>query len=955
MKCSRLCTFTFTNLIFCMRYLLLGFVFVFSSAAAQVGGFLKERLDKGKAALKDRAASKADAERDRIDSTDFNYAISVIDNSGMMDIRDSDEATTKALYTGSNLLLKEDNSKTPAQRCREILNTAQKLYEVRKFKAAEYYFLVAQAAYESEGLTNDINYSKVFSDLGLLYATLGRYNTASQYTEQALDIRAQTLGEKSYGYAASINNRAVLYQELAFFNEAEKDFEQAAAIAKEVVGAQSQEYATVLNNEAILLAEVGRYDEAIANLQQVVGIMEAAKKKSLKNTVGFQSNLALLYQKTGKFTESEAIYLKLEKGLGSSNPYYAGVLNNLALLYVQMNKPDKVEDYLKRSAAVYKSKLGEESPGYAKVIGDQGWFYRIQKRYTEAEPLLVRALEIREKTLGPNHPDYARSREELAILYWKMQQWEKAYNHYQVVMDKTLDFINTYFPPMSEAEKTKYWDITFPRFQRFYNFAIEVRDVRPAIVQDVYDYQTATKALLLNATSKVKNAILRSGNQALIKDYLTWLDQKESLARYYSLSKEDIREQKINLDSMEQAANRMEKSLSERSKDFSAGYTTQKVNYKEIRDVLTDQEAVVEIIQVRSYDQDFTADSRYVALVLARNMEQPQWVVMENGAQLDTRYAKFYRNAIQQKLADEYSYPQYWAKIEPALAGKKTVYVSADGVYNQINLNTLKTAGGAYVLSQYDLVMLGNSKDLLGIKSRKAGAPKKDAFLLGFPDYGGTSVAALPGTKVEVEGINKVLKANGYTTRQVLQKEATEAMLKTVKAPALMHIATHGYFLKDSEVKEGAAVGVSLENAQENPLLRSGLLLSGAAQTMTGAASVNLSSNDNGVLTAYEAMNLDLNGTDLIILSACETGLGDVKAGEGVYGLQRAFQVAGANALIMSLWKVDDEATQQLMTHFYNNWVKTGNKQKAFKQAQQQLMTKYKEPYYWGAFVMMGM
>ncbi len=939
-----------------MRYFLLGlFTIFFSTASAQVGGFLKERLDKGKAALKDKAASKADAERDRIDSTDFNYAISVIDNSGMMDIRDSDEATTKALYTGSNLLLKDDNTKTPAQRCRDILNTAKKLYEVRKFKAAEYYFLLAQAAYESEGLTNDINYSKVFSDLGLLYATLGRYNTASQYTEQALDMRAQTLGEKSYGYAASINNRAVLYQELAFFNEAEKDFEEAAAIAKEVVGPQSQEYAIVLNNEAILLAEVGRYEEAIANLLQVVGIMEAAKKKSLKNTVGFQSNLALLYQKTGKFAEAEAIYLKLEKGLGSSNPYYAGVLNNLALLYVQMNKPDKVEDYLKRSAAVYKSKFGEESPGYAKVLGDQGWFYRIQKRYAEAEPLLVRALEIREKTLGPNHPDYARSREELAILYWKMQQWEKSYNHYKVVMDKTLDFINTYFPPMSEAEKTKYWDITFPRFQRFYNFAVEAREARPTIVQDVYDYQTATKALLLNATSKVKNAILRSGNQALIKDYLTWLDQKESLARYYSLSKEDIREQKINLDSMEQAANRMEKSLSERSKDFSAGYATQKVNYKEIRDVLTDQEAVVEIIQVKNYDQDFTADSKYVALVLTRNMEQPQWVLMENGAQLDTRYAKFYRNAIQQKIADEYSYQQYWAKMEPALTGKKTIYISADGVYNQINLNTLKTTNGAYVLSQYDLVMLGNSKDLLGIKSRKAGPPRKDAFLLGFPDYGGTSVAALPGTKVEIEGINKVLKANGYTTKQVLQKEATEALLKTVKAPALMHIATHGYFLKDSEVKEGAAVGVALENAQENPLLRSGLLLSGAAQTMSGTASVNLSSNDNGVLTAYEAMNLDLNGTDLIILSACETGLGDVKAGEGVYGLQRAFQVAGANALIMSLWKVDDEATQQLMSQFYNNWVKTGNKHKAFKQAQQQLMTKYKEPYYWGAFVMMGM
>ena len=169
-----------------------------------------------------------------------------------------------------------------------------------------------------------------------------------------------------------------------------------------------------------------------------------------------------------------------------------------------------------------------------------------------------------------------------------------------------------------------------------------------------------------------------------------------------------------------------------------------------------------------------------------------------------------------------------------------------------------------------------------------------------------------------------------------------------------MHIATHGYFLQDVE-STGSAFGISLENANDNPLLRSGLMLAGAGTTARGKRMPNLESNDNGILTAYEAMNLNLEGTDLIILSACETGLGDIKAGEGVYGLQRAFLVAGADALIMSLWKVDDAATQQLMQNFYSSWIKLGNKQKAFKQAQLQLMAKYKEPYYWGAFVMMGM
>lgn len=924
---------------------------VLNNSHAQVGKFLKERAEKGAKAIADRGGDKIDANRDKLDSTDFNYAVTVIDNSGMMNVRDLKEMAGKTVYATKKLL--GNKEQTPAEKCREILSRAQFYYEKKMFRLAELSYLEAKLTYESEKLTNNINYSKVIGDMGLLYATMGKFNSASQFTQQALEIREETLGEKSYGYAASVNNRAVLYQDIAYYNEAEKDFESAKKIVKEVLG-EGQQLAIVMNNEAILFAEMGRNDEAITNLQQAIAVLDKSPNKILNTQVGFQSNLALLYQRTNKLTEAETIYLKLEKDLGSNSPYYAGVLNNLALLYVQMNKPEKVEDYLKKAAQVYKTKFGEESPSYAKVIGDQGWYYRTKERFAEAEPLLQRSMEIREKTLGTDHPDYVRSREELAILYWKNKQWDKAYSHYKIVMDKTIEFINKYFPPMSEAEKTKYWDVTFPRFQRYYNFAIDASTTLPNIVPDVFDYQTATKALLLNATSKVKNSILKSGNPELIKDYLSWLDAKESLARYYQLSKEEIRDQNINLDSIEQSANRMEKSLSERSKDFSSGYTTQPVSYKTIRDALTDQEAVVEIIRVRNYAQDFNDESRYAALVLTKGAAAPKLVVLENGNQLETRYSKYYRNTIQQKTVDEFSYAQYWQKIEPALAGKKTIYISPDGVYNQLNLNTMKNAAGAYILNQYDLITIGNSKDLLTLKTRKP-ITTKDAMLLGFPDYGGSAVPPLPGTKVEIDAISKILKASGYQVKQLTQKDATEAALKALKAPTILHIATHGYFKKDSEVAENGALGVSMESAQENPLLRSGLLMSGASNTITGTNNVNLSSNDNGIVTAYEVMNMNLDGTALIVLSACETGLGEVKAGEGVYGLQRAFLVAGANALIMSLWKVDDAATQQLMTNFYTNWVKTGNKQKAFKQAQTQLMAKYKEPYYWGAFVMMGL
>ncbi len=925
------------------------FIIPFSSQA-QFGALKDKVMEKTKKLAKDKSTSTVDAERDKLDSTDFNYAITVIDNSGMMNIRNNSERLVKSASAVSDFN-KNESDKTPAQKCRNILDRAENLYQLRRFKLAEASFLEAKLAYETENITDNINYSKVHADLGLLYATMGRYNSADYYSSEALSIREQMLGKESKAYASSLNNIAVLYQETARFNESENYFSEALKTVEKQFGNETQEYAIVLNNQAILFAEIGRIEQAVQKLTQAISIVEKLNL-SINNEVGFQSNLALLYQQTGKYAEAETVYLKLEKRLKviADNPYYGGVLNYLGLLYIQMNKLDKVEDYLKRAADFYLKKFKDQNPNYAKVLNDLGNFYRTQNRFDEAEKNLTQALSIRSNALDTNHPDYVESQEDLGILYWKKGDLAKATSNFQIAMDKSIDFINRYFPPMSEAEKTKYWDVLQPRFQRFYNFCLEASPGNPLLVQEMYDYQMATKGLLLNSTNKIKKAIFASGNNELIKDYVAWLDKKETLARYYSLAKEDLKDQKIDLPTLEKEANDMERSLSQRSGDFSQGYSTEKISYKQISSLLADTEALVEFIRIRSYDKDFTTDSKYAALILTKGSD-PKLIVLDNGNQLETRYAKFYRNAVQQKVTDQYSYDQFWARIEPALTGKKTIYISPDGVYNQINLNTLKKTDGDYLLNRYDLFIIGNSKDLIALKNQKVSAPKKNAFLLGFPDYGGDAVAALPGTKIEIDNIGKILKTGGYVVTPYMQKAATEAIVKSMKGPAIVHIATHGYFQQDVEE---SSVGVQQENAKNNPLLRSGILLAGASSTIKGEVMPNLESNDNGILTAYEAMNLNLEGTDLIILSACETGLGDVRAGEGVYGLQRSFLVAGAKALVMSLWKVDDAATQALMTNFYTNLAKGGSKSKAFKQAQIQLMTKYKEPYYWGAFVMMG-
>jgi CHAT domain-containing protein/Tfp pilus assembly protein PilF len=907
---------------------------------------LQKQIDRGKKA----ATGNLEDERTRIDSSDFNYAMSVIDNSGMMDIRDAGETVVKTVTSVSSITKKAEE-KTAAQRCRDLLDIAEKFYEGRAYPAAEAAFISARAAYEAEGVTNEINYSKALADLGLLYATMGRFSSAEKLQLEAMKQRENTIGKNSKAYASSLNNYGVLLGEFARYAEAEATFDEALKTIGRRVGGESQEYAIALNNQAILYSEIGRYDAAIANLKNASAIMDKLKKKDLRNQVGFQSNLALLYEQTGKYAEAEAIYLGLEKSLGSSNPYYAGVLNHLALLYMQMGKTDKVEGYLTQAANVYKTKFGDQNPNYAKVLNDRGNFYRAQGRMDEAEKDLQQAIAIRATALGDSHPDYVKSQEDLGILYWKKGDAAKADEYYTAAMNKSMDFINRYFPPMSEAEKTKYWDVLQPRFQRYYNYCLDASAANPALLQTLFEYQMATKGLLLNSTNKVKQAILNSGDDALVQEYLAWLDKKEALARYYSLSKEELTNQKVDLAALEKDANDREKALSAKSTEFSKGYSVERAEMKTIAALIGDTEAVVDVIRLRKFDKDLTTDARYAMVVLTKGAA-PKVVLLDNGKDLETRFAKYYKNAILQRIPDEFSYIQFWSKLDPLLAGKKTIYFSPDGVFAQINVNTIRKTGGDYLGNAYNVVVVGNTRDLADIKVKRPPAPKT-AFLLGFPDFGGAA-PALPGTKAELEAVDGVLKTAGYSINKVSEGEANEANVKALKGPSLVHIATHGYFLPDSE---GDAMGVSAEHAKNNPLLRSGLILAGAPDPAKEERRADLRGNNNGVLTAYEAMNLNLEGTTLLVLSACETGLGEVRAGEGVYGLQRAFQVAGARTLLMSLWKVDDAATQLLMTSFYSNWTKTGNKLTAFKQAQAQLRAnpKYKDPYYWGAFIMLGL
>jgi CHAT domain-containing protein/tetratricopeptide (TPR) repeat protein len=886
----------------------------------------------------------------RIDSIDFQFAMSVNENAGFFDAQNKGEVTANVLAD-----FKSGNMKSLEQRARDTLEFGLGQYGIRRYKMAERSFLNARNM--MGGRTDHIIYLRVISSLGLAYLVQGRWYEAEKYIGESLRRSEDRLGKNSAGYIANLNNQAKLHQSLGELNLAEQEFTEARKLAESFFG-PSMQRAIIINNQAMLAYSLGRMDQAVSLLNEAMTNASTARKKIIEgqsfDNRRFQLNLGTLLLSQGKFQEAEKILLDIKKAAESrgqtKNQEYGTLLNLIGVLYIQMGKNDKVEETLSKSAEVFRKRFNDVNYLSAKVLNDLGNFYRLTGKYGDAEKKLNDALSMRQTLFKPNHPDVVKTQEDLAILYWKTGKHEKAYAIYKDVMDKTVSFIFDYFPPMSETEKTKFWNLQQGRFQRFYNFCLEVKDKIPGCVNDLYEYHLITKGILLNATSKVRRSILTNSDVVLKNDYLQWIDLREQLAEAYGYSKNKLKAQNINLEQLEAEANTLEKSLSTRSASFSKEYAPRRVRVQELSQVLQDQECVVDILRVRNFNQDFVEGSRYIIFLLRNGKTAPEVIVLDNGSEMEGRNFKLYRNTIRAKVAQSDSYKMYWSPIDSQLSNIKVLHLSMDGVYNQININTLRNESGQFMIEKYDIKLLGNARDLVQNSSTSGGAAQTNATLIGFPSYG-SKFSPLLGTKIELENISQILKTRGYKISTFIQQDASEKKIKSIKSPMVLHVASHGYFEPNNDDSK-SSFALASDKVTDNPLLRSGLILAEASSD--SEVIMDMSNNDDGFLTAYEVINLSLDETGLVILSACETALGDVVSGEGVYGLQRAFLMAGSRFIVMSLWKVDDAATQELMVNFYKNWNTVKDFHSAFKNAQLQLKQKYPDPYYWGAFIMIG-
>lgn len=928
-------------------FFLLVILFSAQTAYGQFGDLLKKEgfkfAKKEGTSMLSKELNKTKA---KFDSTSFSYAISLSDKAAQFESKDK----LADVVTVSTMLVDDDKNKTDLEEARNMMDIGEMAYSANGFKVAETYFAAANIILVSGGYEEEPLYGRGLANLGLLYNSMGRYAAAEKFTVWALNIREKYRGHESQDYAASLNNMAVLNKDLGNYNEAEKEITEAIEINKAILGDEAIAYAISLNNRGVLYQVLGRYADAETDMNLCLKVAAKTLKSSSLQYTRLQSNLALLYQQEGKYENAETIYKAAISAIAKnpmkskkSNPDYAHMIENLASLYEVMGDLPSAKKLYHEALAVYEKKFDNRYSGYGLTSARLGSLYLNEKNYPDAQKHLHAADGILNRTFGPQHPYTVDLQGQLGMLYWQKGEMEKADGYFTKALDKSLEFVGQYFAPMSETEKAMYWQTLQPRFENYYAFTASNNDA--LVIKRALQYRLATKAMLLSGTTKVKSQILQSGDSSLIKDYETWLDQKGALAHYYSMSQEDLREQEINVDSVDRAANALEKSLSERSGLFNTAYRSSVPKVAEIQAKIASNEKAVELIRI---SDKFNNKIEYLALIVS-----PQTIdkiVLLNGDELEDKYFKLYRNLMRLKKPDTYSYAQFWQPIDIALDGASKVYLSPDGVFNQISINSLQFGEGQYAMDIREYVNITSLRNLVDAGSASK-AHQKTAILFGNPTYGSADIAPLPGTGKEVAAIKGILSQFGYKAQLEQGSDASEHKIKSAEHKGLIHIATHGFFVADPKQSQNSVFSVPLYNINENVLLRSGLLLAGAGSQQVQVS--DLSASDNGILTSYEVMNLDLQETELVVLSACETGLGDVMSGEGVFGLQRAFMIAGASSVVMSLWKVDDEATQKLMVQFYKNWLQTGNMEKAFRNAQKEVRTNFNHPYYWGSFVLL--
>ena len=835
------------------------------------------------------------------------------------------------------------------------------------------------------------NHPEVASTINMLanlQAQVGNYAAAKLLYERTLEIREKIGGPNSLRIAKLQHELADVYQNEGNFSIAESLYRKSLAICEAIEGPEGDWVSSTKTLLADLYKENGDYEKARSLYEQV---LEVRKRTLRPNHYGIGYSLFKLGSfnfRIGDPVRAEQLYKQAianwetQPGFGGNYPSLATALRDLAQIYYERRDYVPAESALQRALNILTIVNGPDSPKIGRILEQLANIHYDQGHYDQAESLSQRALTVLRNANGPHHPSVARILDTLTRIYVAKGELAKALDtQTQAVSieDRNLS--------LNLTAGTERWKLSY--LEGLSNQTSRIISLHTTFASRNQSAAQLGAAAVLQRKGRVQDAMSQSLDALRVRfgpEDQVLLDQLHTttaqLARLIldGPGKMNREEYHQRIKTADEQRERVEEEISLRS----AGYyeRSRPVSLSQVQSAIPANAVLIEFAVYRPFNSKARDDvatygePHYIAYII-RNHGGVQWKELGPAKEIDQSIYEWRQALRDPKRKDVQMLARLvdakvMQPIRASLHDANQLLISPDGELNLIPFACLRDEYGKYLVERYEVTYLTSGRELL--RTNVARASKTEAVIFADPVFGDLYSAEatrahaskskanlksltrpnrkrvektsnpyflpLPGTADEARSIRDLFPDATVLTGTA----ATESAIKHLNAPRILHIATHGFFLSDPAT---VIRSEAQPNSINNPLLRSGLALAGANAR---------AGREDGILTALEATAINLWGTKLVVLSACDTGIGEVRTGEGVYGLRRAFALAGAETVVMSLWPASDYTSRKFMTSYYTHLKEGIGRGAALRQVQLDMLSRNKQlhPFYWANFIQSG-
>lgn len=835
-----------------------------------------------------------------------------------------------------------------------------------------------------------------------IFRKQGKYDLAEKNYQKSLELIGKLLGKDHPETLSLQNNLALLYENMGFFDQAEPLFKESFSSLTKTLGSSHPKVLDTMNNLAMLHEGQGVFSKAERLYLQLILIARQQFGTGNIRVMTATNNLAYLYLMQSKFqqahTRFEQVVQSWTKQLGPEHQKTLKAKNSLGRSLHGLGKLDEALAILEEALEQRKSAFGERHPDSIRSMIDLGGLLIDLKKFQRAKGLLSQAVLFATEQLGDKHQYTFDALNRMAELEEAMENLDEAIKiRYDIFQRRNVFFKNVLW---ATGENTRQGYIQLHRHEQDNLVRLLAKKGTDAAAALAFDVSLQRKGLLLQIASAIQKVVRMQDDEELKFLAMDLTDKRKELAELTLAGPQKLTPASFNrrVQILEEEVEALERKLGTASRAFQN--TVQVIGVDDVTKKLPLDHALVDFLQFQDGKENrmiaIVAQKKKSSCYLFMECDQIQVKMVPIGKIANLKEnVQYFRMAIQDMDTDEEDLEymgeavlsRVWTPIEKVIGETKKVYVVPDSYLHLLPFDAIPNGNGEYLAQAYDLKVLSSAKDVvLSTDSLRTG----QFLIMAGPDYdlktkvyakqqSGMRSALQNGIRLAPEGLRSLsfdpllgAKIEGETLKQVaddhkalneifVERAAEEIKLRELTEPPLiLHVATHGFFLAEAAKLKRRLLGLNRGGVlkppppADNPLLRAGLAFAGINANAPFLGEID--TENDGVLTALEVLSLNLQGTNLVVLSACETGVGEIHAGEGVYGLRRSFQEAGVTNVVNSLWPVSDEATKLLMSRFYKEIYQGKNAREALRLAQEQLIQSddWNHPYYWAAFVLVG-